>query len=248
MHNTPSDKAVRYLRRQGVRATTTPDHAARHIAALRRAGMRDADIATAATISPATLYRIAKRHTPTISRAVEQRILTVPVPDTPCRSLATTPAHGTARRLQALAVAGYPPHWIARQLHMTRQQAHALLHQHHPAIALRTETRVTALYLAHWDQPPAAAGIALEDTLRAQQLAAQHAWVPAAAWDDIDHPDTVPDLGGHVSRVRAVVDDAAELAAQGYSREGIAARLGIGWDAVRQAYRRDGSSLPAMLD
>jgi hypothetical protein len=51
-----------------------------------------------------------------------------------------------------------------------------------------------------------------------------------------------------VSRVRAVVDDAAELAAQGYSREGIAARLGIGWDAVRQAYRRDGSSLPAMLD
>jgi DNA-directed RNA polymerase specialized sigma24 family protein len=48
--------------------------------------------------------------------------------------------------------------------------------------------------------------------------------------------------------VKAVVEDTAELVLEGLSREGIAARLGIKWDAVRQAYRRAGVPLPVMYD
>lgn len=253
MHNTPttsSDKTVRYLRRQGVRATVTPDRAARHIALLRRAGMRDPQIAAAANRSPATLYRIAKRHTPTISRQTEAMILAIPIPPQPAPDSRThTHSHGTARRLQALVHGGHPPRLLAAMLGMHRQQLHALLHQQHQTIELHVAQRVEALYLEWWHQPAEQHAVSSEDASRARQLADQHQWQPAAAWDDIDHPHATPDRGAHVSRLVAIVEDTAELAREGYSREGIAVRLGgIGWDAVRQAHRRAGVELPALYD
>lgn len=254
MHNTPTTSTTtyaRYLRRQGVRATTSPDRAAHHIALLRRAGMRDPQIAAAAHRSAATLYRIAKRHTPTISRATEAAILAVPVPAQPTPltgRAATTHSHGTARRLQALVVAGNPPAVLAALLGVGRGHFADLLHQRYPRTSIHVASRVEALYLERWNKPAENHDVPPFAAAEARALASRHGWAPAAAWDDIDHPNTRPDLGGETSRQQAVIQDTAELAAQGYSREGIACRLGIGWDAVRQAHRRAGVRLPTLLD
>ncbi|PBC71549.1 hypothetical protein BX265_6159 [Streptomyces sp. TLI_235] len=240
-----------YLRRHGIRATTTPDRAAHHIAALRTAGLTDAEISTATRIGPTTLYRIAKRHGP-ITRAVEQRVLATPIPDrrpAVAVGVATIPADGTRRRLQALVVAGFPPVHLGREFGIDRRNLHVLLHGADQRTTLRTAARVMAYYLAVWDQPAERHGVRPTAAARARALGSAHEWAPAAAWDDIDDPQARPDSGVHVSRLVAIVEDTAELARQGYSREGIAGRLGgIGWDAVRQAHRRAGAKLPPLLD
>lgn len=242
-------KHAAYARRQGVTATTTPDRAAHHIARLRRHGLRDHQIAAAATVGVATIYRIARRHGP-ITRAVERRILEVPPPTDPDTAdcTATMSSAGTARRLQALVVQGFPPAVLALRLGMPRQQLHQLLHQTHPRVAVHVAVRVGQLCLDLWDQPAEHQHVTSAAATRARTLATAHGWMPLAAWDAIDDPNAQPELGATVSRVRAVVDDTAELVREGLSREGIAARLGIKWDAVRQAHRRDGTPLPAVLE
>lgn len=241
-------KHTAYARRQGQTATTTPDRAAHHITRLRRAGLRDHQIATAAHIGAATVYRIARRHGP-ITRAVETRILAVPLPADPDTSscTATLPAIGTARRLQALVWQGNPPATIAIRLGLSRQHLDQLLHARHGRIAVHLAARVGAVYLEWWDQP-AEQHVTSAAAARARTLAAAHDWMPAAAWDNIDAPDAQPDLGDTVSRVRAVIEDTAELVLEGLSREGIATRLGIQWDAVRQAHRRGKKPLPTFIE
>jgi hypothetical protein len=248
VNHAPTPKHATYLRRTGVRATITPDRAAHHIHTLRTAGLRDQQISALTGVGVTTLYRIARRHGP-ITRATEARILTAAIPATgTTTSVATIPAVGTTRRLQALAVAGYPTAWIAQRTGIDRRNLTPLLHGHDQRTTLRTAHRITRLYLKAWDKPAEQHGVSPTRAANARRIATAHQWAPAAAWDNIDDPLEVPQLGTEVSRQAAVVEDAAELAAEGLSREGIAARLGIQWDAVRQAYRRARVALPAVLE
>lgn len=242
-------KLARYTRRTGHSATVTPDTAACRIHLLRQRGLRDPQIATAARVGVATVYRIARRHGP-ITRAVETRILAVPVPAAPTttNSTATLPSAGTARRLQALVHNGYPPVILALRLGMNRQQLHQHLHATHPRVAVHIAVRVGQLFLQLWDQNAEQQHVTGAAAARARNLAKTHGYMPAAAWDNIDDPNATPDTGSEVSRLQAVVEDTTELVLEGLSREGIAARLGIQWDAVRQAYRRAGRQLPTFID
>jgi len=242
-------KQARYLRAHGGSATCPPDRAAAHIAALRRAGMTDADIRTAAQVGITAFYRAAGEHGP-ITRGTERRILAVPVPASSAlaRSVATVAPHGTRRRLQALVYAGWPPPVLAAALGMKLQLLHELLHREHDQVAIRTDAAVSALFSQLWDQRPEAHGVKHATANRARQLAARHGFHPAMVWDDIDAADAQPQYGEEVSRQQAVVEDTAELVREGLSREGIARRLGIQWDAVRQAHRRAGKDAPTILD
>jgi len=253
MPTTPvlSPKHRQYLRTHGTpsRRTTNPNRAAAHIQQLRHAGLTDQQIRTAARIGHSTLDTAANRRA-NISVRTEQRILAVPVPAGPQRvvSVATVPPHGTRRRLQALIHAGWPPITLAAEIGIHPNQLYRLLHQQHDAVAVRTEAAVTRGFRRLWDQQPEEHGVRPISARRARLLAARHNFAPALAWDDIDAADAVPDLGREVSRVQAVVEDTAELVREGLSREGIAVRLGIGWDAVRQAHRRAGRPVPVVWE
>jgi len=253
MPTTPvlSRKHRRYLTATGAptRRTTSPSRAAAHIQQLRHAGLTDQQIRTAAHIGHSTLDTAANRRA-NIAALTEQRILAVPIPTTPKRvvSVATVPPHGTRRRLQALIHAGWPPVTLAAEIGIHPNQLYRLLHQQRDAVAVRTEAAVARGFRRLWDQQPEEHGVRPISARRARLLAARHNFAPALAWDDIDAPDAVPDLGREVSRVQAVVEDTAELILEGLSREGIAARLGIGWDAVRQAHRRAGVPAPVVWE
>jgi hypothetical protein len=253
MPTTPvlSPKHRQYLRTHGTptRRTVSPNRAATHIQQLRHAGLTDQQIRTAAHIGHSTLDTAANRRA-NISVRTEQRILAVPVPTTRKRvvSVAMVPPHGTRRRLQALIHAGWPAARLGAELGIHPNQLYRLLHQQHDMVAVRTEAAVARVFRRLWDQQPEEHGVKPISARRARLLAERHQWAPALAWDDIDAPDAQPDLGREVSRVQAVVEDTAELVAEGLSREGIAVRLGIGWDAVRQAHRRAGRPAPVVWE
>lgn len=238
-------KAARIRRAAGHRATVPPDRAAVHIAALRLAGMIDTEIRAAAHIGLGTYYRAARQQGP-ITRRTEALVLAVrPAASRFPRSTAAVPPHGTRRRLQGLVAAGWPPAVLARTLGMHLQQLHELLHRYEQRVSVATAERVRVMTRDLWTQQPDTCGVTHAAIVRARQLAARHGWHPLAAWDDdIDAVDAVPKYGVEVSRVQAVVEDTAELLREGLSREGIAARLGIQWDAVRQAHRRAGVPTP----
>ncbi|MFG2913327.1 hypothetical protein ACGF0D_10610 [Kitasatospora sp. NPDC048298] len=237
-------KAARIRRAAGIRATVPPHRAAAHIAALRQAGMIDTEIRGAAHIGLGTYYRAARQQGP-ITRRTEARLLAVrPASSRPPRSTASVPPHGTRRRIQGLVAAGWPPAVLARTLGMHLQQLHELANRHEQCVAVATAERVRLATRDLWGRQPETCGATHASTARARQLAARHGWHPLAVWDDIDDPDEQPRYGEHESRLTAVVEDTAELIAEGLSREGIAARLGIQWDAVRQAHRRSGVSTP----
>lgn len=241
-------KQARYRRSLGQSATTGPARAAAHIAARRLEGMTDLEIRATAKVALGTYYRAANQLGP-ITRASERRILAVTTPTrrAPISTVTRAP-HGTRRRLQALVHAGFPPPFLANRLGMKLQQLHELLHREHDQVTIRTEQAVRALFRELCDQRPEQHGVRHTSVLRARQLAARHGWHPDIVWDDIDAPDAVPQYGEETSRQQAVVEDTAELVREGLSREGIAVRLGIQWDAVRQAHRRAGIDVPDIQD
>jgi len=83
--------------------------------------------------------------------------------------------------------------------------------------------------------------------LLAVERARREKWVPLAAWDDIDDPAAVPDLGPLVPRSVVIVGETAELIAMGLSREEIAVRLGVKWNSVLMAHARCGVSLKGAI-
>jgi len=239
---------ARYLRATGHRATCPPDRAAHKIDTLLRAGMTEQQIRAAAHCGLTTYHRAAHRKGP-IMRTTEQRILAVTVLEVrPPVSTADVPPHGTRRRLQALVVAGWPPAVLAGALGMRLQQLHVLLHRERGGVSIRTAARVEGLFARLWDQVPERHGVKGAASGRARLLADRWGWAPAAAWDDLDDPSAAPQLGGPAGRGRVVVENTAELIREGLSREGIAVRLGIKWEAVRQAHRRAGVSLPEVRE
>lgn len=235
-----------YLVATGRRTLRDPQTAARHIEALRRAGMNDGQIMGAAGICPDVLYRLLRGGR--ISALNERRILAVPVAapqqvDKPGRY--TIDGTGTRRRLRALAVAGWPSTVIGEHLGVTREFVNELTNRD-GAVQARTEDRVRAVYLQLWDKRPEDHGVLPWVARRLRGLAADHGWYPAAAWDDMDDPNEQPQLGGEQVRREAIVEDAAELIRQGLSREAISGRLGMTWDNIRTAHSRCGVPMPEL--
>lgn len=119
-------------------------------------------------------------------------------------ALALTGATGTVRRLQALAVAGWPSRCLGAQLGANRTRVPKLLRERH--VTVRTAHRVAALYDRLWNVDPATLGATPEEIDRVKARAAALGWAPASAWDDdrIDDPAALPNWTGHCGTARGV--------------------------------------------
>lgn len=157
-------------------------------------------------------------------------------------------ATATRRRLQALVAAGWSQAKLGRRLGVLPSNFGALLRG--ARITAATGWAVAALYDELWDRrPPQAAHREKIAANRARNYAAARGWPPPAAWDDetIGDPLAGPAEGWQRSarrtlRTADVAEDAAELAAQGFTREQIAGRLGISRAALDQALKRAGAA------
>jgi DNA-binding CsgD family transcriptional regulator len=236
------------LRSTGRAIIRTPDRASAHVRALRAAGLTDLQITRASGVCNDIFYRVV-RGDGRIHASTERKLLALPVPtNAACNgNHALIGATGTWRRLQALIAAGWPASELAKRLSLHPRSVNTLLHEPgNGYVQAKTAADVQQVYRELWGRRPEAAGIPSYIAERARSLAARRGWHPAAVWDDIDDPSETPQYGARASRVDAVVEDATELIAEGYSREAIADRLGLTWDAVRQAFIRKGTPLPEL--
>jgi hypothetical protein len=147
-------------------------------------------------------------------------------------------ATGSARRLQALAVNGWPTRNLATQLgHKHATTVQDIASGKTPTIRLRTKDGIRDLYEQLWDQPG--------PSKRTADIAKGRGWLPALAWDDdlIDRPDHRPEdvrrrgVSGGGSGI--TLEDIEEARQQGYATaEQIGWRLGVSRDAVQQILSR----------
>lgn len=138
-------------------------------------------------------------------------------------------AVGSCRRLRAMAVNGWTMKALASRCSLADQTLGDIASGRRAQIWASTAQEIRSLFTQMWNkQPP-------EGTLRerraagiARSIAKRNGWMPVGAWDDIDNPDAIPDLGEKVSREQALAEDADELInSQGYTLQNAAERLGV---------------------
>lgn len=116
----------------------------------------------------------------------------------------TVPAAGTVRRLQALAVAGWPLGRLARESGLTPYRITQLVTTS-PETATVAEARaVAAVYARYSGASPGLCGVSHIHARAARDRATAAGWAPPAAWDDdtIDDPAAIPQWTGHCGTAR----------------------------------------------
>ena len=179
-----------------------------------------ADAMTRKRVTPRTLARVLAVH-----------------PELDNRKDAYVDATGSARRLQALAVNGWPSRNLAKQLgHKDPMTIQHVANGQTPTIRLRTKDAIRGLFDELWDQPG--------PSKRTASIAKARGWLPALAWDDdlIDRPDHQPEDVRRPIRTTwsgITLEDIEEARAQGYgTAEQIGWRLGVSRDTVQQILSR----------
>lgn len=148
---------------------------ARHIRTLQAGGWTQLDIASAARVDRRTIHNVLSSRVTTVHQRTAHAVLAL----LPSRPPARVPSIGTVRRLQALAVMGWPTAHIG---------------------AIAGLPRVNGLMAGGLKRIPRAHAAAIDAVFRtlrdtdgpsqlSRSVAARNGWVPACAWNDIDDPD-----------------------------------------------------------
>lgn len=187
------------------------------------------------------LHGTARRLHPRIAR----EILAIR-PDTDGGMVDST---GTVRRIQALAVIGWPTSWLDAKLGQTKGYTHHVLTA--PRVLHRTAKRYAALYDQLWDSaPPSETRDQLGAVTRTKRWAERNWWSPAAAWDDgrgphgIDNPDATPATTISPQRVKGEIAEEVGRLIGTDSTDSISHRLGYRdrnglYAALRRTGRND---------
>jgi transcriptional regulator with XRE-family HTH domain len=231
-----------------------------HIEALHAQGMTWELIAKQAGMYVEELRRLrmplgSKPRTERIRPEREALLLSLRFAVEPPAPKACVPSVGTARRLQALRAIGWPVRELAARSGVSRQAVSAALRQ--DLVQAATHARIVELYDDLHDQDPRRWGIDVVAVDRAVRAARRRKWLAPNSWLGVDMDDpaaasvtrtglryATPNLG---DRQAAVLENTAELARLGCTREEIATRLGITWNAVHRHHLRAGRPLPASL-
>lgn len=224
--------------RNGGHVTVPTDEARDHITRLRE-HMSLSSIAAAAGTTSSHLSRIMSGKTRRIGSDLERRILNVtighPVGIRHVKSL------GAMRRLQSLQALGWSVGALSERLDYARGNVRLLVNGRRDWITSDVDQRIRRL----WDElcmtlPPAETKWDRAGITRARRTAEAKGWAPPLAWNDIDDPNEQPDLGP--DRKRDTLTEFEWLLAQGESPEQALRQLGVTWDAIEHARRRQRST------
>jgi hypothetical protein len=229
-------KLWRLNRLRGVEHTVDAQPLRDHVAELMAAGMSFKAIALASGWSSRNALADAMTRKRVMHKTMN-RVLAVRI-DSDNRRDAYVDATGSARRIQALAVNGWPSRNLAKQLgYKDPATIQNIASGKTPTIRLRTKDAIRDLYERLWDQPG--------PSVRAANLAKAKGWMPALAWDDdlIDRPDHQPEdvrrrkVNGGGSGI--TLEDIQEARQQGYeTAQQVAWRLGVSIHAISQILSR----------
>ena len=197
-----------------------------HVGSLLAAGMSCTQIAIAAGVSHDTVANIAREEHPTFQHAIAERVLAVR--PRIVRDTDRLPPIGTQRRLQGLYAMGHGSTAISAISSIAPATIQNILYSRYDVVTAATYKAIRAAARELARHPGT--------SFRAKRSAAAGRWVPLAAWDNIDDPEAVPDLGEQAPRYAAINEDATWLIeTQGYDRASAAERLGIRLDYLDRA-------------
>jgi hypothetical protein len=175
-----ADKARRLRRAQGIPGYIPTDRITGHIRLLQNAGWTNIEIADVAGIDRRTIHNILHHYVATVHRPTAAAILQLKPEDVPNR----VPSTGTMRRIQALAVMGWPISHTAQAAGIRGTQVNELMAGRRKRIPRVQAEAVEAVFRQRWNMPG--------PSPRTRTIAARNGWVSALAWDDIDDPNEKP--------------------------------------------------------
>ena len=235
-------KRYRLDRARGVARLVDAEPLRQHVEMLMDAGMSSWDITLAAGWKSRNALADAltrKRVRP----QTMQRILAVkPQSDRRNRYVDAT---GSRRRLQALAINGWPYRILTERVgDMDPQTIGHIMSGRTRTIRAWTADAVANLYDELWSVPG--------PSRKSTTIATRKGWMPALAWDDdtIDDPNAEPHGAGWTPRARdraALVEDFIEMRRNGTTFAGCAMRLGMTEQSLERALYRakaDGIEIP----
>lgn len=166
-----------------------------------------------------------------IRRLTEAAVFAIPIPP-PVPSNAPVDATGTRRRIQGLVALGWPQSMIAAELGTKQNAVSAMTRRDYVTSASAISVRKL---FAQWSMTLGPSEIS---RTRAKAVG----WLPPLAWDDIDDPNEIPDLGrdGYAS----FMDRYTELVEMGLSHTQIAPRMGIRYESLARGLARHGVEIP----
>lgn len=185
-----NSKSIRHQRGYGTYVSpmvdATPVRA--HLVALAAEGFGRRQVAEASGFADRTIQRIRQGYTRSVFKDTADTILAVTAASFPPAPTTMVSARGTARRVQALAVAGWSFTEISRRLGYVYSNVDRWITQ--PTISLQHAEAVADLFDELWDeQPPRASVHQLRIARMTSDRARRNGWLPALAWDDIDEDD-----------------------------------------------------------
>lgn len=163
-----------------------------------------------------------------VQRSTEAKMLAIPVPTELIPTGAYINGAGTRRRLQALVAIGWTQRLIGQELGVVQSRVKALTHQ--DGVTARVAFEVRDVF----DRLAMTVGPSNPTRVRA----AAKGWLPPLAWDDIDDPNEVPDLG--TDRRASFIERYEECRDHiGLADRQIAERLGIQLNSLQVAISRE---------
>lgn len=197
-------KYTAYLRSVG-RPTRVPgQEASDHVRRLHDYwGMPLARIATLAGLAAGTVHDIYHQDRGAtyafreVYRETHQALMAVE-PEIPTGRGAYIPPHGTARRLNALALQGFPPRHLADMIGLSVQNTSELVLLKVRFVRASTAWAVRELYQKFDGGDPAELGVTSGTRKLTVTYAKRRGAAPAHCWDEdtIDDPDAMPEWTG----------------------------------------------------
>lgn len=201
------------------------------LAALRAAGMSWDTLAKLTGLSDTALRKLgAWTDQGTVCLDNHQRVMAVAVPRGLVDGGGWVPVVGSQRRIRALMTIGYTQAHIARECGLGTGRAVSSVLNARTYLSARVAKGIAdAFERLHMTKGPS-------------ELIAQRArlwgWLPPLAWDDIDDPDEVPDLG--TDRRASFIERYEECRDHiGLADRQIAERLGIQLNSLQVAISRE---------
>ncbi|MFE6634714.1 hypothetical protein ACFVFT_14745 [Streptomyces tendae] len=174
------EKAARNRRHQGIPGCVPTQPVLQHIHSLRKHGWTNPEIADTAGVDRRTIHNVLHGEVATVHQRTARAILALRPDDAPNR----VPAIGTRRRLEALAVMGWPMAHVAAEAGIRGTQVTEIVVGRRKRIPREQAQAVERIFRVR----------ALKEgpSKRTRTIALRNGWVTALAWDDIDDPDEKP--------------------------------------------------------
>ncbi len=217
--NVPSDKAADYAN------------------ILVKAGMSAADIAESSGVATTKVRRIIARTQDMIHWSTEAVILSVPIPVGRYMPKVDglTDATPSRRRLQALAVQGFPLSYVCPEADMTKPAMMDLRSGARSKTFVSCSVKIRLVHDELWDADPIALGVLPRSSNMAKSCAKRGGWFPTEAWEDIDDINCQPITKPTPKYVRTAEDYHELTEVFGLNRRQAAERLDMSVDAVNAA-------------